>query len=282
MDGADEVVLVHDVVGAELGGPLLRLAAPPVPITVRAVRARASWSTIEPTPPAAPTASSVPVSPSPSPNRSKSVSHAVIVVSGSAAASAKSRLRGLCPDDALVDHLELRVRARPGDRTRVVDLVADREPGDLVADRGDDARGVVAEDLGHALRIAARADLQSTGLTDTARPRRRGRTGRASGRASISWERSGSVCRGRWLAWCACTPVIAGCHEDRAHRPSTISVFVPTTGPARRSWSISLEVGDVGDADLDECVRVAGDGVDREDLGDGRPRTMASTAVVPE
>ncbi|WP_211333963.1 hypothetical protein [Asanoa ferruginea] len=61
------------------------------------MRARASWRTIEPTPPAAPTTSSVPVLASFRPKWSKRISQAVIVVRGSAAASAKSRLAGLCP-----------------------------------------------------------------------------------------------------------------------------------------------------------------------------------------
>jgi len=49
----------------------------------------ASWIIIEPTPPAAPTISSVPREPASSRKRSNSVSQPVIEVSGSAAASAK-------------------------------------------------------------------------------------------------------------------------------------------------------------------------------------------------
>jgi hypothetical protein len=58
--------------------------------------------------------------------------------------------RRLAADDALVDQLELRVAAGTGDVAGVVDLVAGREQGHLVADRLDHAGGVVAE---HARRI---------------------------------------------------------------------------------------------------------------------------------
>jgi len=69
------------------------LSGEAVPITVRPVSVLASCTTIEPTPPAAPSTSSVPpLSLLPSRNRSNNASHAVIVVKGSAAASAKSRL----------------------------------------------------------------------------------------------------------------------------------------------------------------------------------------------
>jgi hypothetical protein len=53
--------------------------------------------TMDPTPPAAASTSSVPVLSAPSRNRSNSVSHAVMPVSGSAAAWAKVSVRGLCP-----------------------------------------------------------------------------------------------------------------------------------------------------------------------------------------
>ena len=65
-------------------------------MTIR-VSARASWGTIDPTPPAAPSTSSTPELSGFSRIRSNSDSHAVMVVSGSAAAWPKSRLRGLCP-----------------------------------------------------------------------------------------------------------------------------------------------------------------------------------------
>jgi len=68
-----------------------------VPITVTLVSARASWVIIEPTPPAAASASSVPALSGVSRKRSNSVSHAVIVVSGRAAAAANVSVRGLCP-----------------------------------------------------------------------------------------------------------------------------------------------------------------------------------------
>lgn len=71
-----------------------------VPITFRPVSRRASWTRIEPTPPAAPTTSRLwPWSALPSTicKRSKSSSQAVMVVSGRAAAWAKSRLFGRCP-----------------------------------------------------------------------------------------------------------------------------------------------------------------------------------------
>jgi hypothetical protein len=70
---------------------------------------------------------------------------------------------GLRPGDALVDRVVLRVRPLPGDRAGVVDLVADREQGDLVADGGDDPRRVVAEDLRAALRVAG-VDLGVDGV----------------------------------------------------------------------------------------------------------------------
>ena len=68
-----------------------------MPITVRPVSVRASWTTMDPTPPAAASASSVPVLAAFSRNRSNNVSHAVRLVSGSAAAWAKLSVRGLCP-----------------------------------------------------------------------------------------------------------------------------------------------------------------------------------------
>ena len=52
---------------------------------------------MDPTPPAAASASRVPVLDAPSRNRSNSVSHAVRPVSGSAAAWEKVSVRGLCP-----------------------------------------------------------------------------------------------------------------------------------------------------------------------------------------
>jgi hypothetical protein len=52
---------------------------------------------------------------------------------------------GLLGDDPLVDELQLAVRAGPRDVAGVVDLVAGLEERDLRADRGDRARGVVAE-----------------------------------------------------------------------------------------------------------------------------------------
>ena len=52
---------------------------------------------------------------------------------------------GLLGDDSLVDELKLSVRARAGDITGVVDLVAYLEKRDLIANRDDGASGIEAQ-----------------------------------------------------------------------------------------------------------------------------------------
>src|SRR5690606_36896217 len=70
-----------------------------VPITVSSVSCRASCTSTDPTPPLAPTTSSVLPYPLPgcTPSRSNSYSQAVTVVNGMAAASAMPRLSGARP-----------------------------------------------------------------------------------------------------------------------------------------------------------------------------------------
>ena len=71
----------------------------------------------------------------------------------------RQRLR-LAADDALVDQVEFRIGALAQDRAGVEHLVARLEQRDVGTDRVDDAGGVIAEDLGFALRRrGALADL---------------------------------------------------------------------------------------------------------------------------
>jgi hypothetical protein len=73
------------------------------------------------------------------------------------------RLR-LGADDPLVDQVEVRVRAGPGDRARVPDLVAGLEERDRAAGRDHDAGRVVPQDLGLPARVGAGPYLDVDGV----------------------------------------------------------------------------------------------------------------------
>ena len=142
----------------------------------------ASWMPIEPTPPAPPMMRiDLPASLPPRSifMRSKNASQAVIAVSGMAAACAKSRRLRLSPDDALVDEMELAVRAGARDVAGVVHLVARLEQRHFGTDGFDGAGGVPAEDarrgrLGFPLLGVDRVDRDRFDLHQEVAPGGRG------------------------------------------------------------------------------------------------------------